>query len=492
MTATENYAMALHAMTGTAAPAAASSRTRFGYDAVEDRGKRKSAHPLTRSEDRELFQNQRRQLISGTRDLNRNFSIAAWAIRKHLDYVSTFTFKAKTGDPATDDKLEELMTWWAKPTNCDVASRHSLPRLTRLLELSRTIDGDVFANLLSDGRIQAIEGDRVRNPLGGLPDGVDSSKLVHGVLADDFGKAIAYAVCRRPRNTNDLVFEKLLSARYTRQLAYYTRIDQLRGISPLTSAINSFRDCYEGINYALAKAKVSQLYAMAFTRDAADQLSTITEQPGEEDGDEPRYSIDLNGGPLQIDLDPGDKAEILESATPSTEFQAFTQETIGMALKALDIPVCFYDEGRANFSSGRQGWILYNQSAASKRADLREFLDYATAWRVRMFIVDGDLKLPAGMKPDKLKWDWVHAGIPWMDPLKESAANAMEINSGLTSRQRVCKERGEDFFEIVDELAEEKTYLESKGIELTETPLSIVVDNTDPTAGKDKGNGASK
>lgn len=480
MNTTEDYALALHAMTGTLPAAGQASRAHFGYDAVEERGKRKIAHPLTRSEDRELFQNQRRQLISGTRDLPRNFSVAAWAIRKHLDYVSSFSFKAASGNPELDDELQSLMTWWARPINCDVASRHSLPRLMRLLELSRTIDGDVFVNLLGDGRIQSIEGDRVRTPYGNLPPGIDSNKLIHGVLTDDYGKAIAYAVCKRPRNTSDLVFDKLLSARFTRQLAYYTRIDQVRGMSPLTAAINSFRDVYEGINYALAKAKVSQLFAMAFMREESDQLTNLSEvastDASETDSDQPRYAMDLNGGPISLDLDPGDKAEILESKTPSTEFQAFTQETIGMALKALDIPVCFYDEGRANFSSGRQGWILYNQSATSKRADLKELLDYMTTWRVGLWIASGALVLPKGMRPKDVKWDWVHAGIPWMDPLKEATANAMEINSALNSRQRLSKERGEDWFEIVDELAEENAYLEEKNVVVTATPTSVVVD----------------
>ena len=35
-------------------------------------------------------------------------------------------------------------------------------------------------------------------------------------------------------------------------------------------------------------------------------------------------------------LDPGDKAEFLESKSPSTEFQAFSQVMVSVALKALD------------------------------------------------------------------------------------------------------------------------------------------------------------
>jgi capsid protein len=483
-TQNEQYAAALMAMVGPAP-------TSFAYDAVtENKGRRKVPNPITRSEDRELYQNQRRQLISGSRDLQRNFSIGAWAIRKHLDYVSTFKFKAKTGNPEVDDQLEALIDWWSRPGNCDAASRHSLPRFVRLLEQTRTIDGDVLVNLLPGGQMQAVEGDRVRNPFGNLPEGLDVNKLVHGVVTDDYGKAIAFVVCRRPRLSDDLVYDRVLSAQYSRLFGYFHRFDQVRGVSPLASALNSFRDVYEGVGYALMKAKVAQLFALAFTRDGNDPIGPIDSEETDADNAAPRYKVDFNGGPTILDLDPGDAAEFLESKTPSTEFQSFTSEVIVMALKSLDIPACFYDEARANFSSGRQGWILYDQSAQSKRKDLRELLDWVTAWRVKMFIVDGDLKLPAGFKATDVKWDWIHAGIPWIDPLKEATANTVEINSALNSRQRICKERGEDFFEIVDELAEESDYLKSKGIELKETPVSLVVTSDDGNGDKqDKANG---
>jgi capsid protein len=472
-----------------------SAGTRFGYDAVNDRGKRKALFPLTRSEDRELWPVQRRRLIAGTRDLPRNFTIAAWMVRKHLDYVSTFKFRARTGVPDLDDEIEALMRWWSRPANCDVAARHSLPRLVRMLEACRTIDGDVLLNLLSDGRLQAIEGDRVRTPIGGVPAELklDLTKMTHGVLTDDYGKAIAYAVCERPRLNNmgdmqsdNLVFKKLLSATYTRQLGYFSRIDQVRGVSPLAPAINSLRDIYESIGYAVAKAKVSQLFAVAMTRDNSDpmgEVSQVTTTGGGDDEDEetpaPRYMVDFNGGPVMFDLDPGDKAEIIESKNPSTEFQSFMGELIPMAIKALDIPACFYDEGRANFSSGRQGWLLYDQSAASKRDDLRELLDYVTAWRLKLFVKSGDLLLPKGMMLRDLKTEWIHAGIPWIDPLKEATANTMEINNGTNSRQRICKAGGIDFFDVVDELAEEAEYAKKKGVAFKETPIAVTVTSGD-------------
>ena len=60
---------------------------------------------------------------------------------------------------------------------------------------------------------------------------------------------------------------------------------------------------YEGIDYALAKMKVEQLFALVFYRDANDTVAPLTEGSSEANG----YSVNFGKGPVQLDLDPGDK-----------------------------------------------------------------------------------------------------------------------------------------------------------------------------------------
>jgi len=186
----------------------------FGYDAVESKNRRQAPTGRLRSEDKELLPHQRRKLTSAARDIHRNFTIAAWAIQKHLDYVSTFSFQSRTGSADLDDRIEALMDWWSRPANCDVAARHSFPRLVRLAEERRTVDGDVFLLKLSDGRVQALEGDRVQTPTSGLPQGVLPAEFVHGVQVDDAGRARAFAVCKRPLLGGDFAFERLVPAEF--------------------------------------------------------------------------------------------------------------------------------------------------------------------------------------------------------------------------------------------------------------------------------------
>jgi capsid protein len=183
----------------------------------------------------------------------------------------------------------------------------------------------------------------------------------------------------------------------------------------------------------------------------------------------------------------------MESATPSTEFQQYMKEAIQLALKALDIPFSFYDESHTNFSGSRQALILYQQSVDAKRESLRNLLNALTVWRLSLFIVNGELELPPEITTlDDIDFEWVGCGVPWIDPMKEALANTQMLNNGTTSRQRVCKANGENFYQIVDEIAAENEYLKEKGVTLAGTQLSVVAnigsEQNNPGGGGQNGN----
>lgn len=441
---------------------------KLGYDATIDKSRRQPATSTTKQEDLILKASDRKKLISQSRDIHRNFSIAGWMIRKHLDYVSTFNFQSRSGDKALDKDVEDLIKWWSRPKNFDVTGRHSLTRMIRLLEGRRTVDGDVFVVKLRDGRVQGVEGDRVKTPDKGLPDGVEKKSMTQGVLLAKSGAPRAYAVCKREKNGR-LIFERLLRAMFVEAHGFYDRIDQVRGISPIAAAMNTLRDTYEAFDYALAKAKVSQLFALAFYRnDYNGEGEIVTRETAIEsdesgDGDleakeQQKYEVDFGRGPIKLELKGDDRAEFLESKNPSGEFQNFTSTMIGAAIKSLDIPYSFYDESFTNYSGSRQALLQYEQSAKVKRADVRQLLNNLTAWRLSLFIQDGDLTLPAGMTISGMGWEWVAAGLPWIDPLKETKADIEAVAAGMASTLEVVKRRGRDAYEIADEEAAYRAY----------------------------------
>jgi capsid protein len=479
---------------------------RAGYDAVDHTNRRRAPEILLQSEDRTLLPERRRAMVATARDIRRNYSVAAWALRKHLDFVSTFKFHARTGNPIADGAVEEFIKWWSRPENFDVARRHGRDRFVRLVEGHALVDGDILVHKIADGRVQGIEGDRIRTPLGGLPpelanlppefmDGEPwpgSVRLVHGVQVDDAGRAIRYCVCKR-FGLSGFVFERLLPAAWCEHHGYFERLDQVRGVTPLSTALNDLRDLYEAKDYALAKLKISQLFGLIFFRKSAEEMGMVSEvSPETADADDeasasPRYQVDPGKGPFKLELDPGDDAKWLETGTPATESQEFMAFMIEAALKSVDMPMSFYDGRRTNFFGSRGELNHYLFGAKIKRQNLVALLDNLVSWRLPMAMDDGMLTLPNGMKLRDLRWAWVPQGLPWWNPVQEATSATIEIAAAINSRQRVCMERGDDFDEITDELAYEKARLKSKGLPTDVKPpnVSISEDRTgDPQGGK--------
>ena len=105
-------------------------------------------------------------------------------------------------------------------------------------------------------------------------------------------------------------------------MGFWDRFDQTRGISPLAAVVNTIMDLNESYDYALAKAKVAQLFALSITRDAQWGLGD-----DEEDGDsDPNESISFDRGAMVLDLDPGEEAKFLNAATPETATQDFWKD----------------------------------------------------------------------------------------------------------------------------------------------------------------------
>lgn len=437
------------------------------YDAVSAKGRRQQPTGILRSEDDELRPGDRKMALSATNTLNRNFSVAAWAIRSHLNYVSTFAFQARNENEALNSKLESLVAEKSKAENFDITGRYSRQRFIRMAEMRRTIDGDMGMVKLRSGHAQAVEGDCVRTPDGGLPEGYGASDFIHGVRTNIAGRPLEYCICKRTRSSDAggassrFEFDRLVPAKFFMHFGYFDRFNQVRGISPLLAAFNSFRDVYEGCDYALAKMKVSQLFGLVFSREKNGEEETTLGPPVAEDDSE-GYKVDLKrGGPFSLDLDDGDKAEFIESRSPSSEFQSFAQVMIAIALKSLDIPYSFFSENFTNYSGARQALLQYQASAAIKQQDVRELLDKWLRWQLFLWSVDGELP---GVDISTVKFEWIAKGMPWIDPLKEVTANTAAITAGLTSRTRLLRESGEDFREVAIELAAEQKLFRELGL----------------------------
>jgi capsid protein len=358
-----------------------------------------------------------------------------------------------------------------------------------MAEARRTIDGDVFLLKRADGRLQAIEADRIRQPgsteLLRHPEaratGLKADDMPSGIATDDDGRPIWYAL--HDRSGNGFTFARLLPARDVLHHAYYSteRFDQTRGVSPLATALQPLQDLYEGFTYALAKAKVAQLFGMVVKRDSNSLLGELVAQ--DTTATPPKYDVDLGTkGPFFLDMFPGDEAQFLENKTPSSEFKDFTQAMIAVALKSLDIPFSFYDEAYTNFFGSRAALLLYQKSAQAKQADNRDLLTALSRWRLGLWVLDGTLALPPGIRLADITLDWIPAGTPWWNPAQEIAGDVKALEAGLTTRTQIRREKyGDDWRDVIDRLAAENDYMRAKGLSPTATADPPPTDDEDNT-----------
>lgn len=461
---------------------AAARRFFNGYDAGRDSTRRRRVAGILRHEDEELDTTSRRKVLDAARDTQRNFAVAAWAIRKHLDFVAAHTFLAQTPDRGYNTELKAAVKEWGKRENCDVAKRHPLRRMIRLAEARRTVDGDIGFLKLDSGHLQALEGDRVRDP--------DSSPAGeawrHGVLTNDAGEALKFAISRR-KCGGGFEHERTIDSAQMLWFATYEanhRFDAVRGVSPIVSGLNSLRDVYENFEYALARAKVAQLFGIKFTRDAEDAPGelTSTEQEDEDGVTRTKHEIDFGKGPVTLDLDPGEDAEFLENKTPALEFQQFMQGTIGVALKAIDIPYSFWDEAYTNFFGSRAALLLYLQSAKHKRADVQELLGEWFAWRHNLAIARRELTPPRSLRDKPIAHCWVPDGVPWWLPGQEIEADIRAVGFGVKTRDDVTLAHfGRTFEDTLRLIKQEQDLIRRLGVTLTEAAPQAVAPVADPS-----------
>jgi len=433
----------------------------FGYNAVVDKNRRKRPVSRTKHEDEQLDLWSRDKALATNRDQMRNLSWVAWACRQHLDYVSTFTFRATSDDDAWNERLEDLVREKSKAENCDVSGRHDFDQMMRIFEQCKVTDGDCGLMKVRGGYLQPIEADRIRKPdRGGAHK--DTSDL--GLVLDGFGRVKWYCVCKR--NEYDMLeYDRMVKARNMFFDGYFSRFDQTRGISPLLSALNTNQDLAEAYEYTLIKTKFHAMLGMAIRREAATSedgwepygTDTATSSSG---ATGTRYNFEMRPG-LKIEMEPGDSIDMLESKTPNEEFVPYTEAMLRCALLAFDMPFSFYNSQQFSYNAGRQDTIRYVRSAKSKQDKNRAVRDKIMRWWLDEWLIDGTISVD---EYNKAKWHWQANGTPLIDPQKEVPAMQMMIVNGLKSRSEFINEMGGDFRETAKMLQREEKLFEELGL----------------------------
>jgi capsid protein len=454
----------------------------FGYNAVEDKGRRQAPKPRVYHESEILTKTKRRKLQATAQDQARNLSIVAWMVRKHLDYVSKFHLSFRTDKPELDALVNRIFRWHGRPENLDYMQRFGRDEFFRMFEMEKVLAGDAAILKLPDLKLQAIESDEITKG-DGAPESVNDS----GLVVDSMGRPTHFAICKRNPGViagSQYVHHSLEPRENVIFDAYWTRYkSQYRGVSPLSTALTTVQDLHEGFEWNQIKAKMHAIFGVALMRkdDAGDggmggAAGATAETAGATaTASGSTFDIDPRSVNL-IDLNPGEDIKTIESGTPSSEFVEGSYLFIQIAMLALDIPVTFFDSRRSSFSARIADLNEYEVSNDAKRTKNRYVRQAYSDWVLEQIWNDpkSEWKLREvanRVGVDRLRdiqeqAEWVASGSPWIDKLHQLQGDEIGISLGLDNAIDAARRRGGDVFHNIDRQAQVIEYAKAKGVPL--------------------------
>ena len=441
----------------------------FKYEAVEQTPTRPRIYYSTRSEDKELNPRQRQTLLSEARDQLRNFSLAGFALRKHLQFVSYYRFSAHTDNQEFNLALENRVKTWSRRQNCDAAQRRSLDELLTIIESHRAVDGDVGILRRDDCRLSIIEGDRIRDP----DQLKETDDWVNGVKLDRDGRAIGYSVHRRKKD-GGFEFDRVVNAANFDLLTYVSRADQVRGVSLLAPAVKMISYLYRGIDYALAKLKLEQMLGLKTTFEDGGNFRTPTPEGDNFDDaasiaakTRETFGDDL----MHLALKVGEDAQFMESNNPSQNFQAFVESVVRMVFAALDVPYSFYDGSKTNFYGSKGEFEQYLDTVEKKQQPTIAMLDdWIFDWLLPNWLADPHdplaqyLSYATDLESLRSQCGWRGSGFPSWRLFEYVKEIQLAVASGMASPYAVAESFGEDVERNITEMAKLKQLASSVGV----------------------------
>jgi len=448
----------------------------LSYNAIENKGRRQAPQTRVKHEQVVLKSRDRLKLYATAQDQMRNHALVAWMVRKHLDYVSKFHFSFRTENHVLDAQVNRIFRWHGAPKNLDYMGRFGRDEMFRMFELEKVLCGDAGLLKLPGLKLQAIEADEIGGCTGS-PDNTNDS----GIMVDGMGVPVGY--CLRKRLDRGEGYEFARTADIDEMIfdAYWTRFkSQYRGVSPLSTAINTIQDLSEAFEFNLVKAKMHALFGVAITRKADENEGAFggafgaTAETEAATATASQTELDLNPRSINVlDMEPGSDVKTIESGTPSAEFVEGSYLFIHIAMCALDIPITCFDSRRSSFSARIADLNEYAVSADSKRTKNRYVRQAYSDWVLEQIWNDPETPWPlrkiaesAGMRLRDVQEEveWIPNGEPWMDKYKQIQGDELAISLCLDNSIDAARRKGSDVFENIAKQARVLEYAKARGV----------------------------
>tara|TARA_Y100000310_G_scaffold344838_1_gene459899 strand:- start:17905 stop:19485 length:1581 start_codon:yes stop_codon:yes gene_type:complete len=450
-----------------------------------------------------------------SRDMYMNTPMATAALRRARTNIAGSGLKPQSrinGDFLGLTR-EEVKTWetnverqfetWATSKMSDYDGQQDFYESQGLAAISALMNGDMFymlpwkrpyraGNWPFELRIKQIEADLVRNPKGyrgwdeaildtGYPGGIQKNKngeWTHVWISDKYPSEVD------AEKFNSVPVRSKNGRQNIHHLAQFDRIGQSRGMPWLAPVLADLKNVSRLSDSVLKKFIVSSFFTV-FVKDMSGLGGTLDEpflpeqtlgggggegvnSPQEPKNRESAYDYELGTANI-INLDDDKEIQVADPKSSDKEFESFFNSYAIQLGAAIEVPSeqlllhfrTSYSSARAalieawKFWKTRRTWIAKNYCQPIWEAFIEELI---LKGRI---IAPGFFDDPV-IKKEWCKCAWIGAGQGQIDPLKETKAAVLKIDSNLaTHEDQYTAETGEKWDEMIPRRArEEETLIE--------------------------------
>lgn len=387
-------------------------------------------------------------------------------------------------DKSANDAVEFHWERWGR--SADISGRHkSLYSLLRTTIKGVARDGEAIIRLVRNRSLpygiglQLLEADRLDDTINArLSDG---NVIRQGIELDSALRVVAYYVKTAHPGDNVMVVGKNVVERVPAgdmvHLFLPERAEQVRGITWLHAVImrGGIIHRFEEAAVVAAEIGASKVAALQRPEEAPDLAATMADaQVGN------AMQINVQAGEL-FELPPGYTLNGWNPEYPHANFDSFLKACLRGLAAGLDVA--------AHNLTGDMTDVNYSSARIAELAE-REAWMVLQDWLIESFLMPlYEEWLALSLLAGKITFEQSGKALPadkfdkfrnasrfqgrrwaWVDPAKEAEANEKLLANKLTSRTRIAAEQGEEFEDILDELAAEQTAIDDAGLGAPKPP----------------------
>ena len=392
---------------------------------------------------------------------------------------------ATTLDKAANDTIEIHWERWGR--TCDLSGRHkTLYSLLRTTVKGVARDGEALIRVVRNRNLpygmalQTLEADRLVDTLNAR---LDNGNIIRqGVEVDSALRPVAYYIRTSHPGENYAALQSNETERVPAGDIYHLftpeRAEQVRGITWFHAVIlrGSVIHAFEEAAVIAAQIGASKTAALERADDSPDIIGGMADGIV---GGLPQIKVEAGE---MFELPPGYKLNSWNPDYPHANFESFLKACLRGLAAGLDVSAhnLTGDMNEVNYSSARiaelserdtwktlQDWLITSFVQPVYEEWLAvNLLSGNITFEISGKAIPADRyeKFRNASRFQGKRWQWV-------DPAKEADANEKLLANGLTSRTRLCAEQGEEFDDIIDELAAEQEMMIAAGLSTSnETP----------------------